>query len=238
MRIWFRVVGLGATLNVAKPKKGSTVAIFGLGAVGLAAAEGARISGASRIIGVDLNANRFDEAKKFGVTEFVNPKDHDKPVHEVIAEMTNGGVDRSVECTGSGWGVAVLVGVPNKDDAFKTHPMNILNEKTLKVVEKYMNKELELEKFITHEVPFAEINKAFEFMLSGAGLRLSACSLISQEEHRQKTTQNRIPLISARANTLFSMNDQLEQYWPYVVKFSRTFTSWKFINAKKLKVWW
>ncbi|KAG6775276.1 hypothetical protein POTOM_018720 [Populus tomentosa] len=190
---------LGATLNVAKPKKGSSVAIFGLGAVGLAAAEGARISGASRIIGVDLNSKRFEEAKKFGVTEFVNPKDHDKPVHEVIAEMTNGGVDRSVECTGSisamvsafecvhdGWGVAVLVGVPNKDDAFKTHPMNILNERTLKgtffgnykprsdlpsVVEKYMNKELELEKFITHEVPFSEINKAFEYMLSGASLR-------------------------------------------------------------------
>ncbi|KAJ6397794.1 hypothetical protein OIU77_018744 [Salix suchowensis] len=68
--------GLGATLNVAKPKKGSTVAIFGLGAVGLAAAEGARLSGASRIIGVDLNSNKFNEAKKFGVTEFVNPKDH------------------------------------------------------------------------------------------------------------------------------------------------------------------
>lgn len=199
MRIWFCAVGLGATLNVAKPKKGSSVAIFGLGAVGLAAAEGARISGASRIIGVDLNSNRFEEAKKFGVTEFVNPKDHDKPVHEVIAGMTNGGVDRSVECTGSisamvsafecvhdGWGVAVLVGVPNKDDAFKTHPMNILNERTLKgtffgnykprsdlpsVVEKYMNKELELEKFITHEVSFSEINKAFEYMLSGASLR-------------------------------------------------------------------
>uniref|UniRef100_A0A7N2MWW4 alcohol dehydrogenase n=1 Tax=Quercus lobata TaxID=97700 RepID=A0A7N2MWW4_QUELO len=191
--------GLGATLNVAKPKKGSTVAVFGLGAVGLAAAEGARIAGASRIIGVDLNAKRFDEAKKFGVTEFVNPKDHDKPVHEVLAEMTNGGVDRSIECTGSinamisafecvhdGWGVAVLVGVPNKDDAFKTHPMNILNERTIKgtffgnykprsdlpsVVEKYMNKELELEKFITHEVSFSEINKAFEYMLRGEGLR-------------------------------------------------------------------
>ncbi|KAK1587052.1 hypothetical protein Q3G72_009083 [Acer saccharum] len=191
--------GLGATLNVAKPKKGSSVAIFGLGAVGLAAAEGARISGASRIIGVDLNPKRFDEAKKFGVTEFVNPKDYDKPVQEVIAEMTNGGVDRSVECTGSinamisafecvhdGWGVAVLVGVPNKDDAFKTHPMNLLNERTLRgtffgnykprsdlpsVVEKYMNKELELEKFITHEVPFSEINKAFEYMLRGDGLR-------------------------------------------------------------------
>lgn len=85
-----------------------------------------------------------------------------------------------------GWGVAVLVGVPNKDDSFKTHPMNLLNERTLKgtffgnykprsdipsVVEKYLNKELELEKFITHEVSFAEINKAFEYMLSGDGLR-------------------------------------------------------------------
>ncbi|KAH8515734.1 hypothetical protein H0E87_004250 [Populus deltoides] len=160
--------GLGAALNVAKPKKGHTVAVFGLGAVGLAAAEGARLSGASRIIGVDLNPSRFNEAKKFGVTEFVNPKDHDKPVQQVIIEMTDGGVDRSIECTGNvramisafecvhdGWGVAVLVGVPGKDDEFKTHPMNLLNERTLKgtffgnykprtdlpgVVEKYMNK--------------------------------------------------------------------------------------------------
>ncbi|KAL0360323.1 UNVERIFIED_CONTAM: Alcohol dehydrogenase 2 [Sesamum radiatum] len=226
------VHGLGATLNVAKPKKGSSVAVFGLGAVGLAAAEGARLAGASRIIGVDLNPARFEEAKKFGVTEFVNPKDYDKPVQEaaegarlagasriigvdlnsgrfeegmqcgacmVIAEMTDGGVDRSVECTGNvnamisafecihdGWGVAVVVGVPHKDAVFKTHPMNFLNERTLKgtfygnykprsdipsVVEMYMKKELEVEKFITHEVTFAEINKAFELMLKGEGLR-------------------------------------------------------------------
>ncbi|CAL2276001.1 unnamed protein product [Prunus armeniaca] len=191
--------GLGATLNVAKPKKGSTVAVFGLGAVGLAAAEGARISGASRIIGVDLNSSRFEGAKKFGVTEFVNPKDHKKPVQEVIAELTNGGVDRSIECTGNveamisafecahdGWGVAVLVGVPHKEAVFKTHPVNFLNERTLKgtffgnykprtdipsVVEKYMNNELELEKFITHKVSFSEINKAFDYMLKGEGLR-------------------------------------------------------------------
>lgn len=191
--------GLGATLNVAKPFKGSTVAIFGLGAVGLGAAEGARLAGASRVIGVDLNSARFEEAKKFGVTEFVNPKDHDKPVQEVIAEMTDGGADRSVECTGNinamisafecvhdGWGVAVLVGVPHKDAVFKTHPMNFLNERTLKgtffgnykprsdlpsVVEMYMNKELEVDKFITHSVAFAEINKAFELMLKGEGLR-------------------------------------------------------------------
>ncbi|XP_048499544.1 alcohol dehydrogenase 2 isoform X2 [Beta vulgaris subsp. vulgaris] len=191
--------GFGATVNVAKPKKGQTVAVFGLGAVGLAAAEGARVSGASRIIGVDLVSSRFEAAKKFGVTDFVNPKDHKRPVQEVIAEMTNGGVDRSVECTGNiqamisafecvhdGWGVAVLVGVPNKDDAFKTHPVNFLNEKTLKgtffgnykprtdlpsVVELYMKKELELEKFITHEVSFKDINKAFDYMLKGESIR-------------------------------------------------------------------
>ncbi|KAG1331212.1 alcohol dehydrogenase 1 [Cocos nucifera] len=191
--------GYGATVNVAKPPKGSSVAVFGLGAVGLAAAEGARASGASRIIGVDVNPKRFEAARQFGCTEFVNPSEHEKPVQEVIAGMTNGGVDRSVECTGNinamisafecvhdGWGVAVLVGVPHKDAEFKTHPMNFLNERTLKgtffgnykplsdipsVVEKYMNKELELEKFITHSVPFSEINKAFDYMLKGESLR-------------------------------------------------------------------
>ena len=113
--------------------------------------------------------------------------------------MTNGGVDRSVECTGNteamisafecvhdGWGVSVLVGVPHKDAVFKTHPVNFLNERTLKgtffgnykprsdipaVVEKYMNKELQVEKFITHQVPFSEINKAFDYMLKGEGIR-------------------------------------------------------------------
>ncbi|XP_057964739.1 alcohol dehydrogenase 1-like isoform X4 [Malania oleifera] len=190
--------GLGAVLNVAKPKKGSSVAIFGLGAVGLAAAEGARIAGASRIIGVG-NPKRFEQAKKFGVTDFINPKDSTKPVQEIIAEMTNGGVDRSVECSGNiddmiaafesvhdGWGVAVLVGVPKKDAVFMTKPINVLNERTLKgtffgnykprtdlpsVVDMYMNEKLELDKFITHRIPFSEINKAFEFMLKGEGLR-------------------------------------------------------------------
>ncbi|KAK3032442.1 hypothetical protein RJ639_037169 [Escallonia herrerae] len=117
----------------------------------------------------------------------------------VITEMIDGGVDRSVECTGNidamistfecvhdGWGIAVLVGVPHKDAVFKTHPMNLLNERTLKgsffgnykprsdlssVVEKYKNKELELGRFITHKVPFVEINKAFDYMLKREGLR-------------------------------------------------------------------
>jgi alcohol dehydrogenase class-P len=191
--------GMGATLNVGKPKKGSTVAIFGLGSVGLGAAEGARIAGASRIIGIDLNSDRYEQAKLFGVTEFINPKDHKKPVQEVIAERTNGGVDCSIECTGNvkamvqafeschdGWGVSVLVGVPHADAVFSTNPVNFLNERTLRgtffgnykprsdlpgLVEMYLNKELELDKFITHEVSFADINKAFDYMIKGESLR-------------------------------------------------------------------
>lgn len=198
--------GLGAVLNVAKPKKGSSVVVFGLGAVGLAAAEGARIAGASRIIGVDRSHKRFEEAKKFGVTELVCTKDHNRPIQEVIAEMTNGGADRSIECTGNmenmisafecvhdGWGVAVLVGVPNKDAVFMTKPINVLNERTLKgtffgnykprtdlpaVVDMYMNKKIGLDKFITHQISFSEINKAFEYMQKGEGLRC----IISMEQ--------------------------------------------------------
>ncbi|CAA6660351.1 unnamed protein product [Spirodela intermedia] len=208
---WKRSACFGATVNVAKPKKGSSVAVFGLGA-GPCRCGGARVSGASRIIGVDLNSDRFEQAKKFGVTEFVNPKDYDRPVQEVIAEMTGGGVDRSVECTGNinamisafecvhdGWGVAVLVGVPHNDDVFKTSPVNFLSERTLKgtfygnykprsdipgVVEKYMNKVFAKNVGVflggagdgVGEVhhprgPFSEINKAFDLMLRGEGLR-------------------------------------------------------------------
>lgn len=192
--------GLGASLNVAKPFKGSTVAIFGLGTIGLAAAEGARIAGASRIIGIDVNPQKFDLAKKFGANEFVNPRDHDRPIQEVLIEMTDGGVDRAIECTGnvnvmmsayecirSGWGVAVMVGIPPENAVFSINPMQFLSgSKTIKgtifgnykprsdiptLVEKCMNKELEVEKFITHDVPLSQINKAFEYLLKGESLR-------------------------------------------------------------------
>jgi alcohol dehydrogenase class-P len=138
-------------------------------------------------------------AKLFGVTEFINPKDHEKPIQEVIAERTDGGVDSSIECTGNvkamiqafeschdGWGVAVLVGVPHSDAVFATSPTHFLSERTLKgtffgnykprsdlpgLVELYLDKKLELEKFITHEVSFANINKAFDYMIKGESLR-------------------------------------------------------------------
>ncbi|KAH9296002.1 hypothetical protein KI387_039590, partial [Taxus chinensis] len=116
--------GFGAAWNTANVQAGSTVAIFGLGTIGLAVAEGARVRGASRIIGVDTNPDKFTIAKKLGVTEVINPKDHVKPMHEVIREISDGGVDFSFECVGQadimyeaflsthdGWGLAVIVGV-------------------------------------------------------------------------------------------------------------------------------
>ncbi|CAA7398985.1 unnamed protein product [Spirodela intermedia] len=163
--------GLGTTLNVAKPKKGSSVAVFGLGAVGLAAVEGAGISGASRIIGVDLNASRFNQAMKFGVTEFVNPKDHDIPVQEVIAAMTGGGVDRSIECTGH---IDAMI------SAFEC-----VHDRTLRGTffgnykpRTDLPPSWRWRKFITHRVSFSEINKAFDFMETSEGLRC----IISLEE--------------------------------------------------------
>ncbi|KAH7525184.1 hypothetical protein FEM48_Zijuj06G0198100 [Ziziphus jujuba var. spinosa] len=137
--------GLGAVINVAKPPQGSSVAIFGLGTVGLAAAEGARIAGAARIIGIDLNPSRFEEAKKFGLIEFLNPNDYDRPVHE-------------------GWGVAVLAAVPNKDDYKpRTHRPAL--------VDLYMNKKLELDKYISQSVPLMEINKALDHVVQGNSLK-------------------------------------------------------------------
>src|SRR5690606_21524426 len=93
--------GIGAVLNTAKVEAGSSVAIFGLGGIGLAAIIGAKMAGASRIIAVDINPDKFDKARELGATEFVNPKDHEQPIQQVIVEMTDGGVDYSFECVGN-----------------------------------------------------------------------------------------------------------------------------------------
>ncbi|MED6295251.1 hypothetical protein CHARACLAT_029715, partial [Characodon lateralis] len=93
--------GYGAAVNTAKVEPGSTCAVFGLGAVGLAAVMGCRAAGAKRIIAIDINPDKAEKAKVLGATDFVNPKDHSKPIHEVIAGMTNGGVDFSLECVGN-----------------------------------------------------------------------------------------------------------------------------------------
>ncbi|KPP62545.1 hypothetical protein Z043_119265 [Scleropages formosus] len=136
--------GYGAAVNTAKVEPGSTCAVFGLGAVGLAAVMGCKAAGASRIIAVDINSDKFEKAKVFGATDFVNPTELSKPVSQVLAEMTNGGVDFALECVGNvgvmrsalesctkGWGVSVLVGWTDMYD-FSARPIQLITGRTWK----------------------------------------------------------------------------------------------------------
>ncbi|KAK3007563.1 hypothetical protein RJ639_014409 [Escallonia herrerae] len=191
---------LGAVWNTAKVEAGSIVAVFGLGTVGLAVAEGAKTAGASRIIGIDIDSKKFEIAKNFGVTEFVNPKDHDKPIQQVIVDLTDGGVDYSFECIGNvsimraalecchkGWGTSVIVGVAASGQEICTRPFQLVTGRVWKgtafggfksrsqvpwLVEKYMKNEIKVDEYITHNLTLAEINKAFDLMHEGGCLRL------------------------------------------------------------------
>ncbi|CAM0871806.1 unnamed protein product [Alopecurus aequalis] len=192
--------GVGAAWKLAKVEPGSSVAIFGLGAVGLAVAEGARICGASKIIGVDLNPEKHELGKKFGVTHFINPNDlGERTVSQVIIEMTDGGADYCFECIGlaavmsdaflssrAGWGKTIILGVEMHGAPVSIPSREILHGKCVMgslfggvkpkqdipiLAEKYLNKELELDKFITHEVAFKDINTAFDLLLQGKSLR-------------------------------------------------------------------
>ncbi len=125
--------GIGAVLNTAKVQPGSTVAIFGLGGIGLAVVQGAVMAKADRIVGIDINPDKFDMAAAMGATDSVNPKDYDKPIQEVIVDMTDGGVDYSFECIGNvntmraalecchkGWGESVIIGVAGAGQEIST----------------------------------------------------------------------------------------------------------------------
>uniref|UniRef100_A0A7N0U6U1 Alcohol dehydrogenase n=1 Tax=Kalanchoe fedtschenkoi TaxID=63787 RepID=A0A7N0U6U1_KALFE len=192
--------GVGAAWKVADVEEGSTVAIFGLGAVGLAVAEGARIRRASKIIGVDLNPSKHDLGKKFGVTDFINPTTlGDKPVSEVIREMTDDGVDYCFECVGSqtvfaeafkssraGWSKTVMIGVAVDGLPTSIDPQDLCRGKSVTgtylggvkpktdiphFVQKYVNQELNLEGLISHQISFTDINKAFELLEQGKSIR-------------------------------------------------------------------
>jgi Zn-dependent alcohol dehydrogenase len=198
--------GLGAAWNGGKVKPGDSVAIFGLGTIGLAAAEGARIAGASRILGIDINPEKEETSKRFGVTEFLNPSDFDKPIQEVIREMTKGGVDSSYECVGRVelmlaalqcshpvWGRTIIMGLNEMDKKLSFNPLELLEGRKLKfvcfgdfknsdipkLVDKYMNNEFDLEKFITQRMAFSEINAAMEMLIAGKCLR---CVLYMDEK--------------------------------------------------------
>ncbi|KAB2021909.1 hypothetical protein ES319_D07G172500v1 [Gossypium barbadense] len=188
--------GLGAVWNTAKVEPGAIVAIFGLGTVGLAVAEGAKSAGASRIIGVDIDNKKFDIAKNFGVTEFVNPKDYDKPIQQVLVDLTDGGVDYSFECIGNegcfgmlnfqGWGTSVIIGVAASGQEISTRPFQLVTGRVWKgtafggfksrsqvpwLVDKYMKKEIKIDEYTTHNLTLGEINKAFDLMHEGGCLR-------------------------------------------------------------------
>lgn len=191
--------GMGAVLKTAKVQEGDTVAIFGLGGIGLSAIIGARMAGAGRIIGIDINESKFDLAKQLGATDVVNPKNFDKPIQEVIVEMTDGGVDYSFECIGNvnvmrsalecchkGWGESVIIGVAGAGQEISTRPFQLVTGRVWRgsafggvkgrselpgIVEQYLNGDFGLQEFITHTMGLGDINNAFDLMHKGESIR-------------------------------------------------------------------
>ncbi len=191
--------GIGAVLNTAKVEEGATVAIFGLGGIGLAAIIGAKMAKAGRIIAIDINPAKFDVARELGATDFVNPKDHAKPIQDVIVEMTDGGVDYSFECVGNvqlmraalecchkGWGESTIIGVAGAGQEISTRPFQLVTGRVWRgsafggvkgrtelpsYVEKAQKGEIPLDTFITHNLPLDEINQAFDLMHEGKSIR-------------------------------------------------------------------
>ncbi len=191
--------GMGAVMNTAKVEEGATVAVFGLGGIGLAAIIGAKMAKASRIIGIDINEDKFELAKKLGATDCINSKDYDKPIQEVIVEMTDGGVDYSFECIGNvdvmrsalecchkGWGESVIIGVAGAGKEISTRPFQLVTGRVWRgsafggvkgrtelpgYVDRYMQGEIPLNDFITHTMPLEDINEAFDLMHKGKSIR-------------------------------------------------------------------
>ncbi|MEZ5479985.1 MAG: S-(hydroxymethyl)glutathione dehydrogenase/class III alcohol dehydrogenase [Thiolinea sp.] len=190
--------GIGAVLNTAKVEPGSTVAVFGLGGIGLSVIQGAVMAKAGRIIAVDLNPDKWEIAKALGATDFVNPKEVGN-VTEAIVEMTNGGVEYSFECIGNvnvmrdalectrmGWGVSTIIGVAGAGQEISTRPFQLVTGRTWKgtafggvkgrtelpgYVDRYLGGEIELDSMVTHTMGLEDINKAFDLMHSGESIR-------------------------------------------------------------------
>ncbi len=191
--------GIGAVHNTAKVQAGDTVAVFGLGAIGLAVVQGARQAKAGRIIAIDTNPDKFALAKQFGATDCINPNDHDKPIKDVLLEINKWGIDHTFECIGNvkvmrdalesahrGWGQSIIIGVAGAGQEISTRPFQLVTGRVWKgtafggvkgrsqlpsMVEDAMKGEIELEPFVTHTMPLEEINRAFELMHEGKSIR-------------------------------------------------------------------
>jgi S-(hydroxymethyl)glutathione dehydrogenase/alcohol dehydrogenase len=190
--------GVGAVAFDAKVEPGSTVAIFGLGGIGLNVIQGAKMVGADRIIGVDINPDREKLGREFGMTDFINPRNVDN-VTEAIIDMTDGGVDYSFECIGNtatmrqalecshkGWGESYIIGVAGAGQEISTRPFQLVTGRAWKgsafggargrsdvpkIVDWYMNGKVQIDPLITHTMPLEDINKAFDLMHEGKSIR-------------------------------------------------------------------
>lgn len=191
--------GIGAVHNTAKVQKGSSVAVFGLGGIGLAVIIGAVQAGAERIIGIDLNPDKFTIAQQLGATECINPRDHAAPIQEVLIDITDGGVDYSFECIGNvdvmraaleachkGWGESTIIGVAGAGQEISTRPFQLVTGRVWRgsafggvrgrsqlpgYVESYQKGDIPLDSFITHTMKLDDINQAFELMHRGESIR-------------------------------------------------------------------
>ena len=191
--------GLGAVKNTAKVQEGDSVAVFGLGGIGLAVIQGAKLAKAGRIIAIDTNPAKFDMARDMGATDCVNPKDHDKPIQQVIVEMTGWGVDHSFECIGNvnvmraalecahrGWGQSVIIGVAGAGQEISTRPFQLVTGRKWLgtafggvkgrsqlpgMVEEAMAGDIQLAPFVTHTMGLEQINDAFDLMHAGKSIR-------------------------------------------------------------------
>ena len=191
--------GIGAVLNTAKVEAGATVAVFGLGGIGLSVVQGAVMAGASRILAIDLNEDKFEMARMLGATDFVNPSNYDQPIQDVVVDLTDGGVDYSFECIGNtevmrsalecchkGWGESVIIGVAGAAQEISTRPFQLVNGRVWRgtayggvrgrtelpgYVDNYMAGKINIDDMVTHTMGLEDINKAFDLMHHGESIR-------------------------------------------------------------------
>ena len=191
--------GIGAVHNTAKVQPGDSVAVFGLGAIGLAVVQGARQAKAGRIIAIDTNPKKFELAHRFGATDCINPNDYDKPIKDVLLDINKWGIDHTFECIGNvnvmraalesahrGWGQSVIIGVAGSGQEISTRPFQLVTGRVWKgsafggvkgrsqlpgMVEDAMKGDIDLEPFVTHTMSLDEINDAFDLMHEGKSIR-------------------------------------------------------------------
>ena len=191
--------GLGAVINTAKVEPGANVVVFGLGGIGLNVIQGAKMVGASKIVGVDINPDKQKMARDYGMTDFVNPKEIDGDLVEYLVELTDGGADYSFECIGNvevmrqalecchkGWGVSTVIGVAGAGEEISTRPFQLVTGRVWKgsafggargrtdvpkIVDWYMEGKINIDDLVTHTMPLEQINDAFELMHKGESIR-------------------------------------------------------------------